>query len=81
MINNKQSSVEWFAEESWKLRIELEGGKISMGEYANKYYQLKEQAKEMHRQEIVNAVDGYPIANRYLDGNEYYEQTYGRGNQ
>ncbi|CAB4141944.1 hypothetical protein UFOVP428_38, partial [uncultured Caudovirales phage] len=49
MSNNKQSSVEWFAQESWKLRIELEAGKISMGEYANKYYQLKEQAKAMHK--------------------------------
>ena len=77
MSNNKQSSVEWFAQESWKLRVELEGGKISLGEYANKYYQLKEQAKAMHRQEIVNAVDGFPLENRNLNGIEYYEQTYG----
>jgi hypothetical protein len=77
MSNKQQTAVEWFAQESWKLRVELEGGKISLGEYANKYYQLKEQAKEMEKEQIINAVDGFPLANRNLDGSEYYEKTYG----
>lgn len=79
MSNNKQSSVEWFAIESWKLRIELEGGKISMGEYANKYYQLKEQAKAMHNEEIVKAYN-----HAYEEGwesndwqpEQYYNETF-----
>ena len=50
-INNKQSSVEWFAKESWKLRLELEDGEISLGQYANNYYQLKEQALQKQRWE------------------------------
>lgn len=55
MSNNKQSSsVEWFAQESWKLRVELEDDKISIGEYANKHYQLKEQAKEMQKKQTVD---------------------------
>lgn len=79
MSNNKQSSVEWFAIESWKLRIELEGGKISMGEYANKYYQLKEQAKAIHKEEIVKAYN-----HAYEEGwesndwqpEQYYNETF-----
>jgi len=35
------------------------------------------EAKEMHKQEVINAVDGFPLANRNLDGSEYYEKTYG----
>ena len=36
-----------------------------------------EQAKEMEKEQIINAVDGFPLANRNLDGSEYYEKTYG----
>lgn len=36
-----------------------------------------EQAKELEKQQIINAVDGFPLKNRHLDGKEYYEQTYG----
>ena len=87
MSNNKQSSVEWFAIESWKLRIELEGGKISIGEYANKYYKLKEQAKAMHEEEIIKAmsvafIDGAKIGgityeSPYEDWEQYYNETFG----
>ena len=83
MSNNKQSSVEWFAQESWKLRIELEAGKISMGEYANKYYQLKEQAKAMHKQEIIDSFGvGCQVESTRLIGyhgmaEKYYNETFG----
>ena len=67
MSNNKQkTAVEWLYDELTKVWYDVKSSK-----------ELLNQAKEMHRQEIINAVDGYPIANRYLDGNEYYEQTYG----
>ena len=71
----QQSSVQWFYD---KL---IEHGIIVVNQTT---YQVKckheillEQAKEMHRQEIINAVDGFPIVNRNLNGTEYYEQTYG----
>ena len=73
MSNNNQSSVEWFSKESWKLRVALEDGKISLGEYANKYYQLKEQAKAMHKEEIIDA-GNYQY---YLTGEQYYNEKYG----
>lgn len=58
MSNDKQNSIEWFAKESWKLRVELEDEKISLGEYANKYYQLKQQAKAMYEQECKDLITG-----------------------
>lgn len=73
-MSNKQSSVVWFAQESWKLRVELEGGKISLGEYANKYYQLKEKAKAMHKEEIIKAWVG---GKGCFNGEQYYNQTFG----
>ena len=80
MSNNKQSSIEWFAKESWKLRVELEDGKISLGEYANKYYQLKEQAKAMHEEEVTSFTADWSIQYKYENGkniNQFYYETFG----
>ena len=85
MSNNKQSSVEWFAKESWKLRVELEDEKISLGEYANKYYQLKQQAKAMHKEEHGQTWDdsldnlkarGMNEMRAYTDFDDYYNETF-----
>lgn len=79
-MSNKQSSIEWFAKESWKLRVELEDGKISLGEYANKYYQLKEQAKAMHEEEVTSFTADWSIQYKYENGkniNQFYYETFG----
>ncbi len=68
MSNNKQqTAVEW-------LFAELKNHLDMPSHHAN---EILQQAKEMHRQEIINAVDGFPLENRNLNGIEYYEQTYG----
>ena len=73
MSNNKQQTVvEWFKKE-----LEDYGSNSHLSLDWNTFDELCQQAKEMHRQEIVNAVDGFPLANRNLDGSEYYEKTYG----
>jgi hypothetical protein len=36
-----------------------------------------EQAEQMERQQIIDAVDGFPLPNRGLLGDDYYEETYG----
>ena len=58
--------------------MELVSLKKSKFQTENEIY---EQAKEMHRQEIINAVDGFPLENRNLNGTEYYNETYGGGEQ
>ena len=30
----------------------------------------------MHKEEIINAVDGFPLQNRNLDGEQYYKETF-----
>jgi hypothetical protein len=76
MSNNKQqTAVEWLIDQLIEHRIII----VDKTTYQVKYKHeiLLEQAKEMHRQEIINAVDGFPLENRNLNGTEYYEQTYG----
>jgi hypothetical protein len=65
MSNEKQqTAVEWLIEK------QLDSG-IGLPK------EWREQAKEMEKEQIINAVDGFPLANRNLDGSEYYEKTYG----
>jgi DNA gyrase inhibitor GyrI len=51
----KQTAVEWFSNKSWKLKIQLENKEISMGEYAVAYVKLVDEAKEMEKEQIMNA--------------------------
>jgi hypothetical protein len=39
-------------------------------------YKLFDQAKAMEKQQIVDAVDGFPLENRHLDGEQYYNETF-----
>jgi len=85
MTNNKQqTAVEWFANESWQLKVQLENEEISVGEYAVSYVRLLYKAKEMHKEEITQAwKKGDGQFDKVSDkmSLEYYEQTYGGGEQ
>ena len=39
--------------------------------------QIFSQAKQMEKEQIINAVDGFPLNNRNLEGEQYYAKTYG----
>jgi hypothetical protein len=68
---SNQTAVEWlFAH----LIPHLDWSKVEDRELFRK---LKAEAKQMHKEEIVNAVDGYPLDKRHLDGKQYYNKTYG----
>jgi hypothetical protein len=76
----KQTAVEWLAEKynyiTWmRNRDEISAG--TADEWRAKYL---EQAKEMEKQQIIDAVDGFPLDKRNLDGQDYWKQTYGDNN-
>lgn len=58
------------------LLVKLERKELSLGEYAVAHLEILDQALEMERQQIIDAVDGFPIEHRNLDGSDYYTQTF-----
>ena len=72
----KQTAVEWLHCQL----DELEMGKDRMTKVL--YLDLRDEifklANEIEKQQIVDAVDGHPIQNRNLDGEQYYIETYGK---
>ena len=53
MSNNKQSSVEWYIIERHNIEIQSRLGEISPIEYDAKLIKIEEQAKAMHKEEMV----------------------------
>ena len=65
--SNKQTAVEWLIEQ-----IECRG--LITKELREEF----KQAKQMEKEQIINAVDGFPLNNRNLEGEQYYAKTYGK---
>jgi hypothetical protein len=73
----KQTAVEWFSNESWKLKIQLENKEISIGEYAVTYVKLVDEAREMERANIIDAYLTNPLEAKWKNiGTDYYNEIF-----
>jgi len=59
------TSVEWLFKQLW----ETPKDKFN-------WFAILKMAEEMHKKEIINAVDGYPLDKRHLDGEDYYNEVF-----
>jgi len=74
MNNDKQqTAVEWFGMEMGKLFAQYHGKIICIGEFHKKRFELEEQAKEMEKEQIINAFNNGENKSAIL----YYNETYG----
>ena len=85
MTNNKQqTAVEWFSVRRDVLEIEVRLGKLSPIEYAEELTKAYQQAKEMEKEQIINAhFEGQHCCNEWGNppAEKYYNETYGGGEQ
>ena len=70
METKNQTALEWLVEEISKTNR----GKAFLGVYVK---EIKE-AESTEKQQIINAVDGYPLDKRHLEGEDYYTEIYGK---
>jgi hypothetical protein len=71
MENKQQTAVDYFFDKI-KSNFEHDGDKLESVMF------LYAICKEMEREQIINAYDGFPIdARNCQNGDEYYEQIYG----
>lgn len=85
-IKRKQSSVEWFAEKTFNSIELLKIGIVNREEFLNGLLKFREQAKSMHKEEIMEANsvgyrDGIMYANgedwMYQNSEHYYDENFG----
>jgi hypothetical protein len=86
MTNNKQqTAVDWLEKEQDNLFISYQKGFMSAGRFVFLQYKLFKQAKEMEKEQIINAfwngdnTDCTSEQNIKEFAEQYYEQTYGGG--
>jgi hypothetical protein len=83
-MEKQQTAVDWFINKDSQVTIDFLEGKITQLQLAAKKATLIEQAKQMEKEQIVNAVNvGYnmvttsePYDNLHK-GDNYYNETYG----
>ena len=79
----KQSSIEWYLEQVNILEYRYNGRVITLGEYVNEKNRLENQAKQMHKQEIIEAtLYGWRKSTEVnsIEPNEFYKNTYEKEN-
>jgi len=85
MTNNKQqTAVEWLADKIEILHYNYWAEHISKDEKNQRLKQLKEQAKEMEMEQKANTWNNAINAvekDKWESFEQYYEQTYGGGEQ
>jgi len=78
---SKQTAVEWFSDNVWKLKNQLENKEITLNQFCSAYFKLYEEAKEMEKEQIMEAyMSALPFNLDYSDydkySNKYYNETY-----
>jgi hypothetical protein len=82
MSNKQQTAVEWFANESWQLKVQLDNQEISVDEYAVFYVRLLYKAKEMEKEQTIEFAINYTYGTKRVGASlkedfiKLYEQTY-----
>lgn len=70
----EKTAVEWYSQQHLKLLIKLENKELSIGEYAVQHQEILNQAKEMEKQQIINACN--LDKRNYENAEQYYQETY-----
>jgi hypothetical protein len=55
MSNKQMTAVEWYSQQHLKLLIKLENKELSIGEYAVQHQEILNQAKQLEKQQIIDA--------------------------
>lgn len=79
MSNYKQSSVDFYAEQSLNLFNLFQYGQISINEFRTKMHEVEIQSKKIHKEEIIEAwSSGYDEEDRATSNPlNYYNETFG----
>lgn len=87
MSNNKQSSVEWLFEEQFNSFEKFNNGEFSFSEYMAHNLTLREQAKAMHKEEIIDSfgvgcqVEASRLIGYHKMAEQYYNETFEGNNE
>ena len=85
MDNKQQTAVEWQFEQLFNSFEKFNNGEYTFDEYLKRNLEIREQAKEMEKEQIAKAFDdgdynyhySRKTGNDFEDGKEYFKEVYG----
>jgi len=80
-LYKQQTAVEWLFGETLGLTLQLENKRISHRNWELQMVKLLEQAKEMDKQQKIDAYDYHRCIGNFENGEQYYNETYGGNNE
>jgi hypothetical protein len=78
-MEKKQTALDWYIEQNFNNIVQRETQQISQDEYVIAYNNLLNQAKQMHKEEIMKVVMDFGWSKEKAD--KYYNDTYGGNNE
>ena len=75
---SKQTAVEWLIDESMKLVVQYMQGTLNEDTLDNVIYELGTKAKEMEKEQIIDAYKYGNQSDMYFKPEQYYNETYGK---
>jgi hypothetical protein len=82
MTNNKQqTAVEWYIIKRDEIEMKIRLMQICANQYEQELIKADEQAKALHKQEIINSFFEGAYGGDNISGEQYYNETYGGGEQ
>jgi hypothetical protein len=80
--DKQKTAVEWQFEQLFNSFEKFNNGEYTFDEYLKSNLEIREQAKEMEKKQIIEAIImGFANWDSELGSEQYYEQTYGGGEQ
>jgi hypothetical protein len=79
--NKQQTAVEWYIIKRDEIEMKIRLMQICANQYEQELIKADEQAKALHKQEIINSFFEGAYGGDNISGEQYYKQTYGGGEQ
>jgi len=73
---NRQTAVEWLFQRMNEIRVDDECERLSVIDFFNLQFEAKEQAQQMHKEEIGRAYQEGLIDGMNHSPKDYYDKTY-----
>jgi hypothetical protein len=76
-MEKKQTALDWYIEQNFNNIVQFESHQISQDEYVIAYNNLLNQAKQMEKEQII---DAYEQGDKYklnFSGKQFFNETYG----
>jgi hypothetical protein len=79
--NKQQTAVEWYIIKRDEIEMKIRLMQICANQYEQELIKADEQAKALHKQEIINSFFEGAYGGDNISGEQYYNETYGGGEQ